>query len=93
VLETYLVEHYRPGLAVEDLQRAASLLRAAASAMEREGSTLRYVRSTIVPHDEAFMALFEATSEALVREVYRRAGVPFERISTALQADIEGSEQ
>ncbi len=85
--ETYLVEHYRPGLPLEDLRRAAGVIRAAVSAMEREGSPVRYLRSTIVPQDEAFLSVFQAASEELVREAYERAGVCFDRISRAIAAD------
>lgn len=80
---TYLVEHYRPGLGVEALRHTAALVRAAARAMEDEGRAVRYVSSTIVPADESFLSLFEASSEELVREAYARAAVPFERISLA----------
>jgi len=82
--QTYLVEHYRPGLDVEQLRRSVSRLRDTARAMEREGKAVRCVRSTIVPGDESFLCVFEATSEELVREAYARAGIPFERISTAI---------
>lgn len=44
--------------------------------VEQLGRGVRYVRSTIVPGDEALMSLFEAASEALVREAYARAGLP-----------------
>jgi hypothetical protein len=33
------------------------------------------------------LALFEATSEALVRDVYACAGIPFERITGAVWLD------
>jgi len=42
------------------------------------------VRSTIVPGDEFFLCIFDAASEELVREAYARAGITFQRISTAL---------
>jgi hypothetical protein len=86
-MQTYLVEHYRPGGTAEALQQAAALIRATAFALEREGSSIRYLRSTIVPADEAFLSLFEADSESAVRAAYARAGVAFDRISTALPAD------
>ena len=44
---------------------------------------MRCVHFTIVPSDEALLALFEATSEELVRELYAHAGIPFERITGA----------
>jgi hypothetical protein len=83
-MQTYLVEHYQPGLSAADLQEAAALVRIAAAALQREGSAVRYLRSTIVPGDEAVLSVFEAVSEIAVQEAYALAGVPFERISLAL---------
>jgi hypothetical protein len=82
-MHTYLVEHYQPGLSAAGLQDAAALVRRAATELGREGSAVRYLRSTIVPGDEALLSVFTADSEAAVRETYARAGVPFERISLA----------
>ena len=81
---TYLVEGYRPGVPVDALRQAAERLRVAAEEMSREGKPVRHVRSTIVPQDESCLFLFAAASEGLVREAYARAGVHFERISTAI---------
>jgi hypothetical protein len=83
-LQTYLVEHYRPGLQPEQLTASAARVRATALEMEHEGKPVRHVSSTIVPVDESFLCVFEAASEELVREAYARTGVPFERISTAI---------
>lgn len=82
--QTYLVEHYRPGLEVKELRRSVSRLRDSAREMEREGKAVRCLRSTIVPGDESFLCVFEAASEELVREAYARAGTGFERISRAI---------
>ena len=90
---TYLVEGYRPGIPVEALRRAAQQLRAAAEQMAREGKPVRYVRSTIVPKDESCLFFVEAASEGLVREAYARAGVHFERISTAIPVETQPSER
>jgi hypothetical protein len=49
---------------------------------------VRYRRSTIVPADESLLCVLEASCEELVRETLARAGVPFERLSTAI-ADEE----
>lgn len=85
--ETFLVEHYRPGLAVDSLRRTAELVRASAAELEGKGRALRYVRSTLVPDDEAFLSIFEAASEGVVREAYARAGIEFERISKVIAAE------
>jgi hypothetical protein len=42
-----------------------------------------------VPADEALLCVLEAGSEELVREVYTRAGVPFERLSVAIAGEGE----
>jgi hypothetical protein len=82
--ETYLVEHYRPGLPVEGLKEWAARVRETVEQLERDGKPVRYLRSTIVPADESFLCVLEAASEGLVRDAYAQAGIPFERISTAL---------
>jgi hypothetical protein len=82
-MQTYLVEHYHPGYDAAALRRAAARVRAV-SAFTHEGAPLRYLGSTIVPTDEAFLSVFEAASDTAVREAFARAGVPFERISLTL---------
>ena len=83
----YLVEHYRPGADSVRMQAAAAALGAAAMALGAEGVAIRYVRSLIVPADEAFLSIFAADSEASVREAHARAGVPLERISAAITTE------
>ena len=85
----YLVEHYSPGLTVGGLGGRAARVRETAIAMGREGRAVRYLRSTIVPADEAILCVLEAGSEELVHEVYARAGVPFERLSVAIADESE----
>lgn len=85
--DTYVVEHYGPGASAETLRRTAGNVRRTAAEMARQGKSVRYDRSTIVPADEAFITTFDATSEEFVREAYERAGVTFERISRAIQPD------
>jgi hypothetical protein len=85
----YLVEHYSPGLTVDGLSCWAARVRETAVAMGSEGQPVRYLGSTIVPADEALLCVFEAGSEELVREVYARSGVPFERLSVAIADEGE----
>ena len=89
---TYLLEHYRPGVGVSGLTRLASLVRDAADEFERRGNPLRFVRSTIVPADESLLCLLEAESEEVVFEAYGCAGISFERISAALLPEDAGSQ-
>ena len=84
VRQTFLVEHYRPGLDAQELGKWVGCVHEAISDLEREGKPLRFLRSTIVPRDESFLCVLEAESEQLIRTAYARAGIPFERISTAI---------
>jgi hypothetical protein len=85
--ETFLVEHYRPGISVDALRRSIESLRSCAAELEREGRDVRYVRSTIVPGDEGFLSVFEAAGDGLVREACLRAGLEDERISAAISVE------
>jgi hypothetical protein len=87
--QTYLVEHYRPGLTVDGLKQWAARVREATDELEREGKDVRYLRSTIVPADESLLCVFEAANEELVRDAYARAGLSFERLSVALPEGVE----
>ena len=85
--QTFLVEHYRPGLAVAAFKQWAGRVRDAAAAMEREGNQVLYLRSTIVPAYESLLCVLEADTEELVRETYARAGITFERLSAVIPED------
>jgi hypothetical protein len=89
--ETYLVEHYRPGQNVDEVQRSLARVRETVMEMEREGKRIRHLRSTIVPDDESYLSVLDAESEELVREAYARADIPFERISTAIADEQQGA--
>jgi hypothetical protein len=84
VPQTYLVEHYRPGLTAEELRMVATRVREAAAELELAGTPVRCVRAAIVPTDESLLCIFEAASEELVREAYARAGIAFDRITTVI---------
>jgi hypothetical protein len=90
VRQTFLVEHYRPGLALDAFKQWAGRVRDAAVAMEREGKPVRYLRSAIVPADESLLCVLEAGTEELVRETYARAGITFERLSTVIPEGESG---
>jgi len=89
---TYLVEHYQPGVTAEELERSATAVRDAALALEHAGQPTRFVSSTIVPADESFLCLLQASSERLVRETYANAGIACDRISIAITT-ARGGEQ
>ena len=87
--QTFLVEHYWPGVTLEAFRSAAERVREAAEEMALAAAPIRFLHSTLVPADENAFCLFAAASAELVEEAYRRAGVPFERIRAALQVEGE----
>lgn len=85
---TLLVEHS----AQPDRRRAQAVavrVREAPDELEREGKSVRFLRSTIIPADGVLLCVLEAASEERVREAYARAGLPFERLSILLSEDGE----
>lgn len=88
----FLVEHYRPGLSVDLLGKAVADVREAAADLAAAGRTVAYLRSTIVPSDEAYITLFRAATEDEIRAAYALAGVPFARVSRAIAVEPETKE-
>ena len=85
----YVVERYVPGLGQDDLLDSLERLRVATDKLRGEGASVRYVGSTIVAEDEACFCQFEASSETVVAEANRRAGMPFDRIVSALAVPFD----
>jgi hypothetical protein len=88
---TFLVEHYWPGITVDEFRAAADRVRASTRDMARDAARIGFLHSTMVPEDEAAFCVFAAASSALVEEAYRRAGVAFERIVDALELERDAS--
>ena len=92
----FVVERYLPGIGQRELQDSLARLRAATEELRGEGVQVRYLRSTIVPRDEACFCQFEGESSEVVAEANRRAGVPFDRIVTVVAVgsidDLNGHE-
>ena len=80
---SWLVEHYGPSLARGAFHAAATQLRRTAQAMARDGTRIRYRHTTVVPDDEVVLSVIDAASVEVVQALYQRAGVRFDRISTA----------
>ena len=91
--QAYLAEHYGPGRKVEQLTQSAGLVCAAILEMKSAGEPITYLRSTIVPKDQAFLCVIEASSEELVGQAYARAGVGVDRISAAISLEDEGRDR
>lgn len=79
----FLIESYvarTDGVVVE---RGEERVRMAAEELTREGTPVRFLRSIFVPEDETGFYLCEAPSVEAVRELAKRAALPFERVVEA----------
>ena len=88
-MPNYLVESYAPRSGA-GLDESIARVRLAAKEIAAEGVGLRHVRSTFVPEDEICFHVFEAESVAVIDEVGRRAGLPFERVAEAMPITPRG---
>ena len=83
-MTVYMVERDLKGIALEDLGAAQKAAIAKAREMTDAGTQVRYIRSTFAPGDGRCMCLFEAGSETEVRRLNDDAGLPYHRITEAL---------
>ena len=84
-MPSYLVETYLPRALTLDVAAAGRRARAAARELSRQGASVRYVRTTVLPGDETCFHLFVADSEETVAHACRRAGLESPRIVPALE--------
>jgi hypothetical protein len=82
---SYLVETYVPGTQAQDARAAGRRARAAARRLAREGVSVHYVRTTLLPGDETCFHVFEAASHDAVAEACRLAGLEMPRIVAAIE--------
>ena len=82
----YLVESYVPRSRARNARAAGREARTATAKLVREGTPVRYVRTTLLPDDETCFHIFEAASEEVVVEVCRRAAIATGRIVPAIEA-------
>lgn len=82
-----MIELYRPGLRTEALASLAAGIRDTVTGMHHEGESIAFVSCTIVPDDEYFVCVLQATSERLARRAFARAGITFDRLSPAISIE------
>lgn len=81
---TFLVERYWPGIDLGRLRALLPRLDAAARTMTAEGTPVEHIGSILMPVDEVVFSLITAGDETAVRRVNERAGLPVDRIATAI---------
>ena len=83
----FLVEHYRPDATPDTFRAVAERVRVAVDDMAGSGSAVQFLHSTFVPEEESALCVFLSSTQAQVEDVYRRAGVNFERILSVLEIE------
>jgi hypothetical protein len=83
-MPVFMVERSLKGIPMNDLAKAQQAAIATSRDFTADGMAVRYIRSTFVPSTGACMCLFEANEATHVKQVNERAGIPFDRITEAL---------
>jgi hypothetical protein len=90
----FLLEQYVSRADGGAVERGNERARIAAEELTQEGTPIRFVRSIFVPEDETCFYLYEAASVEAVRELAKRAALPFARVTEACaapQGDTDGT--
>lgn len=83
-LRRYLIELRPPDTGWAQVSQIAERARLAARELRAAGTPVRFLRSVYVPEDDACYLLYEAPSEASLREALTAAGLTATRIASAL---------
>lgn len=75
----FIAECFWPDVRDPEVELAAERIRQSAAELTRAGATVELTGTIFVPGDEVVFFLFDG-SAASVREVCRRAQVPFDRV-------------
>ncbi len=74
-----VAECFWPGVTEADVEALDARVAASAGELRSTGHAVEYLGSILLREDEVVLCQFEGTADA-VREVARRAGIPFERL-------------
>jgi hypothetical protein len=83
-MDVYMVERSLPGISMDQLAAAQRRAIDTASEMTAQGTPVRYIRSTFVPDSGKCMCLFAADGEDEVRLLNEKAGIPFDKVTPAM---------
>jgi hypothetical protein len=86
---TYLVECFWPGVTRDVIKAASERAHKSAVAQCREGFSVAFVGSMLIPADEVVFFQFTAASEDNVVRTASAAGLPFDRVSASLWLEPE----
>jgi hypothetical protein len=78
----YAAKCYWPGVSADELEHAAALARGTGGTIA--DARADYVATLLFPDDELVLCLFDASSRAAVKQVSEAAGIPCERVMSAV---------
>ena len=83
-MSVFMVERDLKGISMADLGGAQQAAIRTAQDMTAKGTKISYIRSTFAPDDGRCMCLFDAASDAEVRQLNDTAGLPYHKVVAAL---------
>jgi len=89
-LTTYLVETYVPKLDEATAAALTARLQAAIGELQREGLTLRWLRSFALLDEETYSWMLSATHADDVARVNRRAGLTLDHVAEVVPGETSG---
>jgi hypothetical protein len=85
----FLVEHYWPAGTPSTFVTAMARLRAAVEQLASAGTAVHLLHATFVPEEGSAFCVFSCSSPELAEEAYKRAGIAFERMLSAVEIEPE----
>jgi hypothetical protein len=83
-MQVFMVERSLKGIAMDQLAAAQKRAIQTAADMTEAGTPVRYIRTTFVPESGQCMCLFESGDCQTVEALNRKAEIPFNRVTPAL---------
>ncbi|MCR9110989.1 MAG: DUF4242 domain-containing protein [Rhodobacteraceae bacterium] len=83
-MSVFMVERDLKGISMDDLAGAQKAAIKTAAQMSDKGDKISYIRSTFAPEDGRCMCLFDGESAEQVQRLNDEAGLPYNRVVTAL---------
>jgi hypothetical protein len=83
-MSVFMVERSLKGISMDQLGAAQKRAIQTAADMTAAGTPVSYIRSTFVPDSGRCMCLFEGTDAASVEALNRKAEIPFDKVTPAL---------
>lgn len=83
-MQVYMVQRSLKGISMDALAAAQKRAIETTQKLSKEGSPVRYIRTTFVPEEGCCMCLFAAERAEDVKKANETAQIPFDRIVPAL---------